>query len=62
VKLVRIDNNQVHVDGVDVLNGTPLLDIKPFVPEFESVQDVRIGWLEQVRDKIRNQRSDDRFG
>ena len=62
VKLIRIDRNQVYVEGVDVLNETPLLDIKPFVPEFESVQDVRIGWLEQVRDKIRSQRSDDRFG
>jgi tRNA-Thr(GGU) m(6)t(6)A37 methyltransferase TsaA len=62
VKLVRIDHIHVYVEGADVLNGTPLLDIKPFVPEFESVQDVRIGWLEQVRDKIRSQRSDDRFG
>lgn len=62
VKLIRIDNNQVHVEGADVLNETPLLDIKPYVPEFESVQGVRIGWLEKVRDKIRNQKSDDRFG
>jgi tRNA (adenine37-N6)-methyltransferase len=62
VKLVRIDHSQVYVEGTDVLNGTPLLDIKPFVPEFESVQGVRIGWLEQVRDKIRSQKSDDRFG
>jgi len=62
VKLIRIDRDQVYVEGMDVLNETPLLDIKPYVPEFESVQDIRIGWLEQVRDKIRNQRSDDRFG
>jgi tRNA (adenine37-N6)-methyltransferase len=61
VTLVRIDQRHVFVEGADVLNGTPLLDIKPFVPEFEHVQSVRIGWLEQVRDKIRSQRSDDRF-
>jgi tRNA-Thr(GGU) m(6)t(6)A37 methyltransferase TsaA len=62
VKLVRIENNRVYVEGVDVLNETPLLDIKPYVPEFEHTHDVRIGWLEQVKDKIRSQRSDDRFG
>jgi tRNA (adenine37-N6)-methyltransferase len=62
VKLVRIANNLVHVEGVDVLNETPLLDIKPYVPAFEDLHDVRIGWLEQVKDKIRSQRSDDRFG
>jgi tRNA-Thr(GGU) m(6)t(6)A37 methyltransferase TsaA len=62
VRLIRVEHSHVHVDGADVLNETPLLDIKPFVPGFESVQDVRIGWLEQVRDKIRSQKSDDRFG
>jgi len=62
VRLMRIDNNLVYVEGVDVLNETPLLDIKPYVPEFEPIHDVRIGWVEQVKDKIRSQRSDDRFG
>ena len=62
VKLVRIENNLVYVEGVDVLNGTPLLDIKPYVPEFEHIHDVRIGWLEKAKDKIRSQKSDDRFG
>ena len=61
VNLVRIENNLVYVEGVDVLNETPLLDIKPYVPMFEQTNDVRIGWLEQVKDKIRSQRSDDRF-
>ncbi len=62
VRLIRIDNNLIHVEGVDVLNETPLLDIKPYVPEFEHIHDVRIGWLEQVKEKIRSQKSDDRFG
>jgi tRNA (adenine37-N6)-methyltransferase len=62
VKLTRIDKNLVYVEGVDVLNDTPLLDIKPYVPEFEPIDDVRIGWLEQVKEKIRSQGSDDRFG
>ena len=61
VKLVRIENNLVHIEGVDVLDQTPLLDIKPYVPDFEHPQDVRIGWLEKARDKIRVKKSDDRF-
>jgi len=61
VRLVRIEGNALHVDGVDILNGTPILDIKPFVPEFESIQDVRVGWLEQSRGRVKGQRSDNRF-
>ncbi len=61
VKLVRIESNHLYVEHVDVLDETPLLDIKPYVPQFEDLDDVRIGWLEHVRRKIRTQRSDDRF-
>jgi tRNA-Thr(GGU) m(6)t(6)A37 methyltransferase TsaA len=61
VKLVRILNNLVYVEGVDVLNETPLLDIKPYVSEFEYIHNVRIGWLEEVKEKIRIQGSYDRF-
>jgi tRNA-Thr(GGU) m(6)t(6)A37 methyltransferase TsaA len=61
VKLVRIESNLVNVEGVDVLDETPLLDIKPYVPEFENTRDIRIGWLEHVKGNIRTQRSDDRF-
>jgi len=61
VELVRVENNLVHVDRVDVLNGTPLLDIKPFVPAFENTDNVRTGWLEKVKDQVRGQSSDDRF-
>jgi tRNA (Thr-GGU) A37 N-methylase len=61
VKLVRVENNLVYVEQVDVLNETPLLDIKPYVPEFEYLQDVRVGWLEQVKGQARIQKSDARF-
>jgi tRNA (Thr-GGU) A37 N-methylase len=49
------------VDGLDILDETPLLDLKPYVPEFNYRPDVRIGWLEQAKDKIRSKRSDNRF-
>ena len=46
VSLLGIDGNRVSVKGVDMLDGTPLLDIKPYVPDFDSVADARTGWLE----------------
>jgi tRNA (Thr-GGU) A37 N-methylase len=46
---------------VDILDGTPLLDIKPFVPEFDQPAATRAGWLEEARGKVRAARSDDRF-
>ena len=45
VRLVRVDGAVLHLDGVDVLDGTPLLDIKPYVPEFDAHPDANSGWL-----------------
>jgi tRNA (Thr-GGU) A37 N-methylase len=50
------------VENLDILDGTPLLDIKPYVPEFDSPPDFRLGWLEEVKGMVRTTRSDDRFG
>ena len=48
VQLVRVEENKILVKGIDVLNGTPLIDIKPFVPKFDckEIESCRIGWLE----------------
>jgi tRNA (Thr-GGU) A37 N-methylase len=46
---------------VDMLDGTPLLDIKPCVREFDSRQKMRIGWLEGKSRKARKHKSDTRF-
>jgi tRNA (Thr-GGU) A37 N-methylase len=46
---------------VDILDGTPLLDIKPYVPEFDAQVEVRTGWLENVRKTVSSRKSDDRF-
>jgi len=46
VKLTRIDNNILHIRGIDMIEGTPVLDIKPYIPEFESNEGIKIGWLE----------------
>jgi tRNA (Thr-GGU) A37 N-methylase len=46
---------------MDILDGTPLLDIKPHVPEFDAQGEVRTGWLEKARKMVSNRKSDDRF-
>jgi len=46
VRLVSRQGNVLTVEGVDVLDGTPLLDIKPYVPEFDIRGNVRTGWYE----------------
>jgi len=61
VRLERIDGRILHVEGVDVLDGTPLLDIKPYVPDFDGQGKIRTGWLEQAGRKAQDKRSDGRF-
>ena len=61
VKLSRIEGATLHIENVDVLDGTPLLDIKPYIPEFDHYNDVKIGWLENARGKVSRTKSDNRF-
>jgi tRNA-Thr(GGU) m(6)t(6)A37 methyltransferase TsaA len=53
VTLLRREGNQLLVSGIDVLDGTPLLDIKPYVPRFDSFPEASEGWFagKQKRDK-----------
>lgn len=66
VRLVRADGRMLYVENIDVLDQTPLLDIKPYVPEFDvpenkSPDNVRTGWLETVEKTEISRKSDDRF-
>jgi tRNA-Thr(GGU) m(6)t(6)A37 methyltransferase TsaA len=45
VKLLKRKGNVLFVKGVDIINGSPLLDIKPYVPDFGHKGKIRIGWL-----------------
>jgi tRNA (adenine37-N6)-methyltransferase len=45
VELIRIEENRLYFNGADMLDETPLLDIKPFVPQFDHRETDRIGWL-----------------
>lgn len=44
VQINAIQENRIEIDGADVLDGTPLLDIKPYVPDFDQPMNVRSGW------------------
>jgi tRNA-Thr(GGU) m(6)t(6)A37 methyltransferase TsaA len=46
VRLLACRENILDIEGVDMLDGTPLLDIKPYVPDFDVRENVRIGWYE----------------
>ncbi len=47
VRLVKIENNILYIEDVDMIDGTPLLDIKPYVREFEPEESIKIGWLKK---------------
>jgi len=61
VRLLAVKRNILEIENVDILDGTPLLDIKPYVPDFDHQEEFRIGWLEKSKDKIDEKMSDDRF-
>jgi len=61
VRLDSIEGGTLHIRDIDILDGTPLLDIKPYVPEFDRGDEVRAGWLEEVRKTVSDRRSDERF-
>lgn len=61
VRLNRIENNILYIQDVDIVDGTPLLDIKPYVPEFDSKEDIKIGWLEKRVHKLSTSKDDGRF-
>jgi len=61
VKLKNVEGNKVFVEGIDVLDGTPLLDIKPYIKEFDGVKQSTSGWLQASEEDVSKKRSDNRF-
>ncbi len=61
VRLVGIHGCRVEIEDVDMLDGTPLLDIKPYVPAFDDRQSARIGWFAGRLDRLPEIRADPRF-
>ena len=61
VRLVDIKDNIIKIKDVDILDGTPLLDIKPYVAGFDQRENVTSGWLEKNIDKLADKKDDGRF-
>ncbi len=61
VQLIKREENKIFIKGIDVLNGTPLIDIKPYVPGFDAKEVTKLGWLDKNYKKSESLKSDDRF-
>ena len=61
VRLIEVKGTTLVVEDVDILDGTPLLDLKPYVPEFDSYPEASSGWLEHSAHGAESFRSDERF-
>lgn len=61
VELVRVEGTTLHIRNVDMLDGTPVLDIKPYVPAFDGPENVRVGWLAARLGDLPDRRDDGRF-
>jgi tRNA-Thr(GGU) m(6)t(6)A37 methyltransferase TsaA len=57
VRLLKIEDVTLSIQNADMLDGTPLLDIKPYVPEFDHQVDIEIGWLKKNIEKLKNARA-----
>ena len=61
-RILAIRELSILVDGIDLLDGTPVLDLKPHVPLFDSPPgEIRAGWFEGRAERVYERRSDDRF-
>jgi tRNA-Thr(GGU) m(6)t(6)A37 methyltransferase TsaA len=61
VRLAGIHGETLEIEDVDILDGTPLLDIKPYVPAFDSYCEAKAGWFDAVSQNAESLRSDERF-
>lgn len=62
VRLISIEKNILHIEDIDIVDGTPLLDIKPYVPSFDIETDFRTGWLDKQTGKdSEHKKTDGRF-
>ncbi len=61
VRLLSIEGRRLFVENIDVIDGTPLLDIKPYVPDFDNVKNIKTGWLRNSSKTAIKKRADGRF-
>lgn len=61
VKLISVKKNVLEIENIDIMDGTPLLDIKPYIPAFVEAENVRIGWFSKNPHMVYTHCSDKRF-
>ena len=61
VELLSVNENKLEIQNIDVLDKTPILDIKPYIPDFDQVVATSIGWFEKNVNKVGTAISDTRF-
>jgi len=61
VRLTGVEHNTLHIEDVDIVDGTPLLDIKPYVPHFDHRDVEKIGWLSENVNNVYTTKADNRF-
>ncbi len=63
VRLIKVNGNILHISNVDIVDGTPLLDLKPYIPHFdkEESEELCIGWFEDKYHEAVNKKSDNRY-
>ncbi len=61
VRLISRRGSILDIEDIDVLNQTPLLDIKPYVPGFDIREVTASGWLETTQKEVKDKKSDNRF-
>jgi tRNA (Thr-GGU) A37 N-methylase len=61
VRLERIEENRLYVSGVDILDGSPIIDIKPYIPDFDQHNPEKIGWYAKNQKRSGKVLADDRF-
>ena len=61
VRLTKVEDNILHIQDVDIIDNTPVLDIKPYVPRFDQRETTKIGWLKNKINKMTSTSDDGRF-
>ncbi len=61
VKLDKIAGSTLHITGVDMLDATPVLDIKPYLPMLNPQGEIKTGWLENISHNFQHKKADDRM-
>lgn len=61
VKLLKVEKCILYIEDVDILDGTPLIDIKPYVPAFDVRAVEKMGWLSEKMQNVYTKRADNRF-